>query len=163
MIHPVGKRVRILFEGHKTHELPEIYPMETELDDVSDKIPWDKLESEFGDRLGWGLIEVYNTESGKPEPGDMFWRELSEGFKHYQWDNSDGRELHVICPNGEHWNIDGRASNCTMPKDKEHRCWVRTGEPPNITVGKGGHTCSAGAGSIHAGNYHGFLRNGEFT
>lgn len=75
----------------------------------------------------------------------------------------DGRNLMVKCPLGREWYIDGRASNCTMPDDNEHRCWVRHGEVPNITVDKNGNTCSAGAGSIIAGDYHGFLRDGEFT
>lgn len=76
---------------------------------------------------------------------------------------SDGRCLVAKCPNGREWMIDGRASNCTMPQDNEHKCWVRHGEPPNITVDKNGRTCAAGAGSILSGDYHGFLRNGIFT
>jgi hypothetical protein len=80
----------------------------------------------------------------------------------------DGRCLVVVCPNGCEWMIDGPASNCTMPQDRgpfssSHRCWVRHGEPPNITVDKAGRTCAAGAGSIQAGDYHGFLRDGAFT
>jgi hypothetical protein len=75
----------------------------------------------------------------------------------------DGLCLVVKCPGGHDWIIDGRASNCTMPDDNEHRCWVRHGEPPMITVDKDGLTCAAGAGSIQAGNYHGFLRDGAFT
>ena len=66
-------------------------------------------------------------------------------------------------PNGREWDIDSRCSNCTLPDDRIHRCWVRHGEPPNIHVDKNGHTCSAGAGSILAGDYHGFLHNGELT
>lgn len=73
-----------------------------------------------------------------------------------------GPHLHVMTPGGE-WNIDSRASNCTLPYDYEHRCWVRHGEPPNITVDKNGRTCAAGAGSIQCGTYHGFLRAGELT
>lgn len=75
----------------------------------------------------------------------------------------DGKHLIVKCPNGHEWFIDGPASNCTMKYDHVHRCWVRHGEPPLITVDKNGLTCAAGAGSIQAGDYHGFLRNGEFT
>jgi hypothetical protein len=56
-----------------------------------------------------------------------------------------------------------RASNCTMPNDMLHRCWVRHGNPPMITVDKNGPTCGAGAGSILSGNWHGFLRNGELV
>jgi hypothetical protein len=75
----------------------------------------------------------------------------------------DGRCLIVICPDGRQWMIDSRASNCTMKDDHVHRCWVRHGEPPNITVDKNGHTCAAGGGSIDTGTFHGFLRNGAFT
>lgn len=71
--------------------------------------------------------------------------------------------LIVRLPGGWDWDIDSRASNCTKPDDFTHRCWVRHGEPPSITVDKNGVTCGAGAGSILAGNYHGFLRNGELT
>lgn len=70
--------------------------------------------------------------------------------------------LMVKTPGGE-WCIDSQANNCTIPDDRrqeQHHCWVRTGEPPNVTAGKGGPTCSAGAGSIQCGSYHGFLRNG---
>lgn len=112
---------------------------------------------------------LYNTESGHPEPGDMFWakwRHDSE-WEHFYcpWDNcNDSRgHLHVILPDGHEWDIDGRCNNCTLPEDKLHRCWVREGEPPNITVGKGGNTCSAGAGSVMSGSWHGFLINGELV
>lgn len=71
--------------------------------------------------------------------------------------------LYAVCPNGHPWNIDGRASNCGSPDDDVHRCWIRHGEPPEITVDKNGVTCTAGAGSIQAGDYHGFLQNGHFT
>jgi hypothetical protein len=57
--------------------------------------------------------------------------------------------------------IDSRASNCTLPNDREHKCWIRHGTPPDLTVDKNGKTCAAGAGSIQLGNYHGFLRNGH--
>jgi hypothetical protein len=79
------------------------------------------------------------------------------------WRGPDGRSLVVKCPGGGEWTIDGRASNCAMPADTEHRCWVRHGDPPAITVGKDGLTCAAGGGSIQVGDYHGFLRDGAFT
>jgi hypothetical protein len=77
----------------------------------------------------------------------------------------DGRFLIVKCPNGHDWMVDWRASNCTMREDNEHRCWVRHGRPEDGTlhVDKNGLTCAAGAGSIVAGDYHGFLHNGWFT
>jgi hypothetical protein len=73
----------------------------------------------------------------------------------------DGRTLMVKLPGDHDWIVDGPASNCTIPDDKVHKCWVRHGEAPNITVDKNGHTCNAGAGSIAIPGYHGFLRNGQ--
>jgi hypothetical protein len=80
----------------------------------------------------------------------------------WDWDNQYEPPLMVATPGGD-WNIDSRASNCTLKDDRLHRCWVRHGTPPNITVGKAGFTCAAGAGSIQSGTYHGFLRDGQFT
>ena len=83
------------------------------------------------------------------------------------WNNETEPHLIVCCPNGPEatrdWDIDSRASNCGLPEDRLHRCWVRRGEPPNLTVDKAGVTCAAGAGSIALPNWHGFLRNGELT
>lgn len=76
--------------------------------------------------------------------------------------DANGRCLAVITPGG-YWIIDSRASNCTMPNDNDHRCWVRHGEAPNITVDKNGLTCAAGAGSIQCGSWHGYLRDGELV
>jgi hypothetical protein len=79
------------------------------------------------------------------------------------WKGPDGRSLVVILPNGHGWCIDHQANNCTIPEDvaqKQHHCWIRHGEPPNITVDKNGITCQAGAGSILTPKWHGFLRNG---
>lgn len=71
----------------------------------------------------------------------------------------DGRSIVVKTPGGE-WIVDSRASNCDMPADAEHKCWIRHGTPPDLTVDKNGKTCGAGAGSIQRGSYHGFLRGG---
>jgi hypothetical protein len=97
------------------------------------------------------------------EPGDIFWVDDHVGKETtWCWSNCDGRHLYVVCPDGHTWNVDGRASNCTMRDDREHRCWVRHGDPSSgpITVDKNGRTCAAGAGSIDTGAYHGFLRGG---
>jgi hypothetical protein len=75
----------------------------------------------------------------------------------------DGHTLVVRLPGGHDWVVDGRANNCTMPGDNKHKCWVRHGAAPKITVDKNGHTCSAGAGSILVPGYHGFLRNGQLV
>lgn len=93
-------------------------------------------------------------------------RELPPGalYDAYWWHGirkgPDGRSLVCVLPNGHHWHIDSRASNCGRPDDDEHRCWVRHGEPPAIHVDKNGNTCPAGAGSIQSGDWHGFLHHG---
>jgi hypothetical protein len=112
-------------------------------------------------RTDTGEIMPYPDSFG---PGAMYFVEAyqHEG-KYRDWNNDSGQHLHVILPNGHPWDIDTRASNCTMKDDRNHRCWIRHGEPPNITVDKNGLTCAAGAGSIAAGGYHGFLRNGFFV
>jgi hypothetical protein len=97
-------------------------------------------------------------------PGAMWFADwlVVEGSNRFR--GPDDHCLIVRLPNGNDWVIDGRANNCTLPNDEVHRCWVRTGTIPNITVSKeGGPTCAAGAGSIQCGNYHGFLRNGVFV
>lgn len=121
-------------------------------------IPWDDRHVS----LGGGVLRLWDTASGKPEPGDLYWTDDYEG-RCFHWDNCPGQHLHAVLPNGHPWDIDSRAANCNRPTDRLHRCWVRTGEPPRITAGKGGNTCSAGAGSIAAGDYHGFLTDGVFT
>lgn len=100
-------------------------------------------------------------------PGAMFYADYMEFRERAEGDNTwvgpDGRALMVICPDGKTWHIDSTAKNCTRKEDKRHKCWVREGVPPMITVGKNGDTCSAGAGSIDTGTWHGFLRQGVFT
>jgi len=93
------------------------------------------------------------------EPGamwDAWWMPFSRG--------ADGICLIVRCPNGRDWHVDSEASNCTR-KGEPHQCWVRHGDPREcqVTVDKNGDTCAAGAGSILAGDYHGFLQAGILT
>lgn len=98
-------------------------------------------------------------------PAGAIWR--ATWREHWaRWCGPDGRAYVVRCP-GRHWNdwdIDNRASNCTQPEDDVHRCWCRHGVAPDFTVDKnpepGQSTCAAGAGSIQAGAWHGFLRGG---
>jgi hypothetical protein len=107
---------------------------------------------------------LYDTPSGKPEPGDVFFlRYHGAGDPCPWWDNCDGLHLHAILPGGHWWDIDSRASNCTLKGERTHRCWVRHGTPPDLHVDKAGHTCAAGAGSISVPGYHGFLHHGAFT
>jgi hypothetical protein len=105
---------------------------------------------------------LYDTDTGSPEPGDLYYSYHEPGKCSY-WDNCTGAHLIAVLPSGEHWDIDSQASNCTMPNNRQHRCWVRHGEPPAITVDKQGVTCQAGAGSIAMTRYHGFLKGGVFS
>lgn len=90
-------------------------------------------------------------------PGAMYYADW------YSRKGPDGHHLIVITPGGI-WHVDNRANNCTRPLDDEHRCWVRHGTPPRITVDKNGDTCGCGC-SIGLGpgfrDYHGFLRDGK--
>lgn len=154
--------------------------------------PWpgvDQLDDEHWSHSG-GTTSVWDTPSGKLEPGSLWWNEYMphEGPRcvFYGWGNCDGRHLMAMTPNGHSWDVDARASNCGLPvKDtrcpenpetgehaetcacRVHRCWVRTGnpeaEPPTVHVDKNGFTCAAGGGSIVAGDYHGHLHAGSFT
>lgn len=114
----------------------------------------------FTDRIYVGPDGAEHT-TRHPPPGALWWAEWLEDLDGW-WKGPDGRILMAQTPGGQ-WCIDSRASNCTMPNDDEHRCWIRHGTPPEITVDKNGKTCTAGAGSIVSGNYHGFLQNGYFT
>jgi hypothetical protein len=120
-----------------------------------------------------GTYRVYDTPSGEPEPGSMYWATWyscatgeSGGKCFYGWTNCDGKHLMVVLPNGHGWDVNSRASNCTMKDDGAHRCWVRHGDPDKgepVHVDKAGNTCAAGAGSIAVPGYHGFLHNGELS
>lgn len=94
----------------------------------------------------------------KAPPGAMWFAPWFSDSPQYQ--GPDGNTLIVRCPDGHDWIVDSRASNCTMPQDNVHKCWVRHGTAPDITVDKNGLTCAAGAGSILTPKWHGFLRNG---
>jgi hypothetical protein len=137
---------------------------------------WEKpLEDGLGTRGGhiWRRVDtgeiqkrIHDFGVGAMWRADWYWTERTNdaGQKIYgwDWDNQMEPPLVVHTPGGD-WIIDSRASNCTMPEEQTHRCWVRHGEPPNVHVDKNGHTCGAGAGSIMVGSYHGFLHHGELT
>lgn len=117
--------------------------------------PWkDQCRSQIWRRVDSGE----ETDSLYDLVGAMYYADVDD--QSFYSAGPDGRTLFVVTPGGV-WNIDSRASNCTLPEEKEHRCWIRHGVPPNITVDKKGNTCQAGAGSIQMGKYHGFLINGE--
>jgi hypothetical protein len=103
-------------------------------------------------------------------PGDMYWatwfRCAESGHCIYGWTNCDGKHLVICCPSTDGtvhpWDVNGRASNCTLPEDTLHRCWIIEGDPEtgNISVTKNGRTCGAGGGSIQTSDYHGVASGG---
>lgn len=105
--------------------------------------------------------ETFDWDTERPQPGDMFYITFAAGHCS-EHEPPCERHLQVVCPDGSWWDIDGRANNCTLKDDKAHRCWVRHGDPPKVTVDKRGVTCGAGAGSIQTAKYHGFLKDGVF-
>jgi hypothetical protein len=81
---------------------------------------------------------IYDTPSGRPEPGNLFWTPwMHDDRKCWRWENCNDPRGHLYCvlPDGHPWDIDGRASNCTMPEEKTHRCWVRHGDPDKGEAG----------------------------
>lgn len=143
------------------------------LEDMQDQVPrgCHYCEYQFApdDELHITDDRIYVTDEGhqfslRSPPVGALW------FVDYLGPNfagPDGRTLMAMTPGGV-WCIDSQASNCTMKEDvgpygTAHRCWIRHGVPPNVTVDKKGHTCKAGKGSIKMPNYHGYLRDGFFT
>jgi hypothetical protein len=140
-------------DGHRWHP-----PEEEQTDTVQDVRRLDTGEIVATDVYGLAMCGV---------PGAMFWWDIHDqqaddhvaGSRYFV----SGPQLTVILPDFHPWTIDGRASNCGKPADFEHRCWIRHGEPPAITVDKQGLTCEAGAGSIQTGSWHGYLRDGQLV
>lgn len=137
----------------------------------SDKDEWRRLDTgetffshsfdlPAGAMYWWECWDVHTDEAGK---------EIARYKGNGHWNNDDGRHLIVQLPGratdgsvgmSHRWDVDSRCSNCTLPDDRMHRCWIRTGEPPRVSAGKAGYTCSAGAGSIRIEWWHGFLVDG---
>lgn len=122
------------------------------------KIAETPLRCEFYEKFD----DVPRGENDSVKPGSMFYITFYSGHCSNHEPPCD-RHLAVVTPDGHWWDVDSRAKNCTLPNDKTHRCWVRHGEPPNVTVDKAGATCSAGAGSIQTPDWHGFLRDGQLV
>ena len=113
---------------------PEDYPDErwpTMCDACGSVVPPDATRQVFTKRL-------YDTASGDPEPGDIYvadWYRCAEGGRCiHGWTNCDGRHIWVRLPGRQAQDLMWRASNCGSKEDREHRCWIVHGEPPNITV-----------------------------
>ena len=111
--------------------------------------------------------EEWSPRDDRSLPPGAMWRATWLEELDWHWKGPDGHVIQVVLPDGHIWTIDGRATNCTrvdMPEDDGHRCWIRHGTPPVLTVDKNGVTCQAGAGSIASPlGYHGFLREGWLT
>lgn len=131
----------------------------------------DNCDYRFTEGDGWQLFHeaLYRRlDTGVVRP----WRSMPVGaVRDLTWLHDrpsfcgpDGRSLECRTPGGD-WIIDSRAKNCTLPNDSIHKCWVRHGRPEDGTlhVDKKGNTCSAGAGSIDTGRWHGFLHNGQLV
>lgn len=120
-----------------------------------------------------------NPPEGSHEPGDC-WPLIrrrddgQHGCDCPYWDNCVGGHYMIVAPNGQSFSTGNRASNCTKPTERTHRCWVQhgTAETGDLTFDKNGNTCEAGAGSWVIDGYtkpdgvviptwHGFIRNGE--
>jgi hypothetical protein len=125
-------------------------------------------------------VTVWRAAEGGPAlryddlaPGDTWidpWSlraQEREGKHSCPWSNCDGRHVWVVLPNGaggkREWSPDARAANCTLPEDREHRCWCRHGAGAALHVDKVGRTCAAGAGSIALPQWHGYVHNGQIT
>lgn len=126
---------------------------------------WQEWQELLYRRTDTGELRVLHTSAPAPfapsaEPGacwDAWW--MSDHRR-----GPDSVALMVRLPNGRDWCVDSQASNCTR-KGEPHQCWVRHGDPRDckVSVDKAGDTCAAGAGSILAGDYHGFLQAGVLT
>lgn len=129
-------------------------------------LEYDLRRVDTGEVIHEGVGWIYEAGAHAAPVGAMWFRKIGThpdppkpGARNF----FSGEHLCVMTPGGV-WNIDSRASNCGLPDDREHRCWPRRGRPPLVTVDKSfGPTCSAGAGSIQVGAYHGFLRDGKLS
>lgn len=115
-------------------------------------------------------LATQEERTGRDLPVGALWaadRPRDAGPNNYPRVGQDGLSIYCRTLNGRSWNIECRASNCTMPDDNDHRCWVRHGTVgERLTVDKNGLTCAAGAGSFFMGKnnaWHGFVRDGKLT
>lgn len=112
----------------------------------------------------WRRRDTGEVIKGKLPPGALYVNEPMKRQDGWEYKGADGLNVVCVLPNGNHWWIDSRASNCTKKDDIVHRCWVRHGTLDGMVhVDKNGNTCAAGGGSIVSGNYHGFLHQGVLT
>ena len=130
---------------------------------------WRELTAQGLGHDGKGASPLYRLPDGREvpsedlPPGAMFDAEYMHGshLGEHLLQGADGISLVVVCPDGHHWMVDNESSNCSR-KREAHCCWCRHGDPHtgDVHVDKDGNTCSAGAGSIQTGKWHGFLHHG---
>lgn len=184
-IQVAAKKIRVCYykepdnmDSFECVDVGDFLPPDFKYDTPDGNPPREIFEKLIRDEIGpyeyvcGGFRNYYQAEGEtgyrQAQPGDMWFGD--HGLGNFYWDNDNEPHLYVMLPNRHIWDVDSRASNCTLPNDRLHRCWIRHGTPPLVTVerrgnpigGQGG-TCKAGANSIQMGDYHGFLRNGELT
>lgn len=128
---------------------------------------WWEMTDQFGPWRRGIKSPIYRNiadgtlKEGRDLPVGALWAETHPGYTK----GADGLAVMCRLPEGHTWYIDSRASNCTMPTDNDHRCWIRHGtKGDKLTVDKAGATCKAGGGSIDVdGIWHGFLKAGRLV
>lgn len=107
----------------------------------------------------------YDSPEGVPQRGDCFYRVMGKG--HFcDWDDCDGRHLIIVLPTPSYfeWDTVHRASNCSQPADRAHRCWVVEGEPPKLSSVNSPRRCHGDKRSLEVtGVFHKTLENGEWV
>jgi hypothetical protein len=98
-------------------------------------------------------------KAGPKQPGDMWfdselakpkWADFLSLEYERDW-RGKRNPVNVMLPNKAVWCVDQHATDDDKPTTRHG--WTVTGEPPNLTANP----------SIIAGDYHGWLRNGELT
>lgn len=129
----------------------------------TDSDTWQMWQELLYRRTDTGDLHVLHTSApawAPTAPGGACW----DATWLSSYPSPDGVHLMVRLANGHDWQVDSQASNCARPGEP-HFCWIRHGDPRacQVTVDKAGDTCAAGAGSILAADYHGFLQDGVLT
>lgn len=109
--------------------------------------------------------ELFDNPEGEPQPNDCFTIEYGPG--HYcDWDDCDGKHFIIVLPDRptfNRWDTTHRASNCSAPQDRRHRCWVIVGDPPRVSSVVTDRKCSGGKCSIETPYFHKTIKDGEWV
>jgi hypothetical protein len=119
----------------------------------------------FVDGISSAIMRKLGGDEERPSPGlpvGALWA-ARDSSAYEDCLGADGLAVFWL-PGGHTWLIDGHSSNCPVPNETKHRCWVRHGTVGDkLTVDKAGLTCKAGAGSISVEGWHGYLRKGQLV